>query len=210
MNHTTNKHKYNSRNLIITTGVSSLNYYINSMEFLQKSNSTLYNFMGISTTKNIAKVDTYKVIIDFCDNNINKIVIELLNYLLPLNVDIYVKVIDNISIHRNNAKECMVLLNRLYKNKLIELEVINETSELPKRKKTNYLIKRFSFLQQYIINNIKTVYYSFYEWIRNCGVENSFKEYNIYEKIYSKDKEGNIFSVDCVSRRLRISKYDRC
>jgi len=55
-------------------------------------------------------------------NRLKKVVFELLNHLLPFNVNIHVKVIYNVSISSDDIKQCMILLNRLDKHKLIELE----------------------------------------------------------------------------------------
>ena len=128
------KQKNGLESCIITTGVSSLNYY---NEHLQSfGNSLVYNYMGVSSIKNIAKVDQYKIIIDFCDNNIKEIVFELLNYLLSLNVEIDVKLIYSDNLSSDEVEECMTLLNRLEKHRLINLEVIYKSSELPKEKES--------------------------------------------------------------------------
>jgi len=98
--------------------------------------------MGISSIRNISKVDAYKVIIDLCDNNIKEIVFELLNHLLCLKAKIHIKVINNVVGSSDDIDQCMILLNRLYKHKLIELETMNRSSELPKEKEVNSWIKR--------------------------------------------------------------------
>jgi len=140
MDITTNKGDLQS--CIITTGVSSLNYYNECMQCFKKSNSLIYNYMGVSSIKNIAKVADYEVIIDLCDNGIKEIVFELLNHLLSLNAKIHVKVLYNVVLSSDDIKQCMILLNRLDKHKLIELEIINKSSELQKEEETASWIKR--------------------------------------------------------------------
>ncbi|SCY31095.1 P-loop NTPase family protein [Alkaliphilus peptidifermentans] len=127
---------------IITTGVSSLNYYNEYMQSYEENNTIVYNCMRVSSIKNIAKVENYKVVIDFCDNNIKEIVFELFNYLLPFNVELNVKVIYNVAISSDDIEQCMILLNRLDKHKLITLEIINKSSELPKEKEETSWIKK--------------------------------------------------------------------
>src|SRR5690554_5984881 len=113
MDGTTSKDDFKS--CIITTGVSSLNYYKDYMKIhdKDKSDSLIYNYMGISSIRNISKVDAYKVIIDLCDNNIKEIVFELLNHLLCLKAKIHIKVINNVVGSSDDIDQCMILLNRL-------------------------------------------------------------------------------------------------
>lgn len=134
MDVTINKSKDNIQSCVITTGVSSLNYYIEHMESFEKNNSLLYNYMKVNSIKNIAKADEYKLIIEFSDSDIKEIVFELLDYLLPFYPEIYVKVIYDIDLVNSDAKQCMTLLNRLNKHKLINLEIITKSLELPKEK----------------------------------------------------------------------------
>lgn len=140
MDATTNKD--NLQSCIITTGVSSLNYYNEYMRFCDKSDSLIYNYMGVGSINTIAKVDEYKVIIDFCDNGIKEIIFELLNYLLTFNVKIHVKVIYSLVLSSDDIDQCMILLNRLDKHKLIELQIINKTSESPKEKEVKSWMKK--------------------------------------------------------------------
>ncbi|ABR49654.1 hypothetical protein Amet_3528 [Alkaliphilus metalliredigens QYMF] len=141
MDATTNEHIDGLQRCIITTGVSSLNYEKEHMQSFEKNNSLLYNCMRVSSIKNIDKVDEYKVIIDFCDNNLQEIVFELLNHLLAFNVEIHVKVINNIALSSDEIEQCMILLNRLDKHKLIHLEIINKSSGLPKEEGHSWIKK---------------------------------------------------------------------
>ncbi|MCC5911706.1 MAG: hypothetical protein JJT76_14875 [Clostridiaceae bacterium] len=138
----TNRHEKNLKTCIITTGVSSLNYYHDYIQPFEKDNLLLYNCMGVSSIKNIDKVDIYNVIIDFTDNNIKEIVFELFNYLLPFDAELHVKVIYSSCLYSEDLEECMVLLKRLDKHELIELEIIEEVSEIPKKKESNSWIKK--------------------------------------------------------------------
>ncbi|WP_158385983.1 hypothetical protein [Clostridium aceticum] len=71
-----------------------------------------------------------------------EIVFEVLNYLLSLDVDIHVKLIYNVTLCNDDIEQCMILLNRLNKHKLIKLEIIHKSLELPKEKKVSLWIKK--------------------------------------------------------------------
>ncbi len=142
MDVSTNQHKDDFQSCIITTGVSSLNYYYENILSFEENSSLVYNYMSVTSIKEIAKADDYKVVIDFCDNNIKEIVFELLNYLLPFNTKIHATVIYNVVQTSEDIEQCMVLLNRLDKHKLITLEIVNKSSEVPKDKKSNSWIKK--------------------------------------------------------------------
>ncbi len=142
METTSNKYNHDLQSCVITTGISSLNFYNEQMQPFEQSDFLLYNLMRVSSIKNITKVAYYQVIIDFRDNNIKEVVFELLNYLLTFNVEIDVKIIYSEMIISDDAEECMSLLNRLSKHKLIKLETINKSLELKKEKENKYWIKR--------------------------------------------------------------------
>ncbi|MBM7616246.1 hypothetical protein [Alkaliphilus hydrothermalis] len=125
---------------VITTGVSSLNYYNEQLHSF--GNSLVYNYMGVGSIENIAKVPHYKIIIDFSDNNIKEIIFELLNYLLSLNVEIDIKLIYNENLSSKNIDDSMTLLNRLEKHNLIDLEIIYRSSELPKEKECSSWLQK--------------------------------------------------------------------
>ncbi|SET73550.1 hypothetical protein SAMN05660297_03320 [Natronincola peptidivorans] len=131
---------------IITTGVSSLNYYNNYMQQYNRQKEALYNCMGINSIRNIGEAQQYDVIIDVSDNNVTDIVFELFNHLLPKKVDIYVKLIHDTSSSDDNIKACIVLLQRLERNRLIELEIINKIPQSFKEKEEKSWMKRIKNL----------------------------------------------------------------
>lgn len=131
---------------IITTGVSSLNYYNNYMQQFNKDNEALYNCMGKSSINNIDKAEYYNIIIDLSDHHIKTIVFEVFNHLLPLHAYLYVKLIKDDSSTFGDAYQCTELLEKLHRNKLIELEVINKISQAPKEEELSSWLKRFKNL----------------------------------------------------------------
>ncbi|SDK19251.1 CobQ/CobB/MinD/ParA nucleotide binding domain-containing protein [Natronincola ferrireducens] len=141
-----NKSKDASKGCIITTGVSSLNYYNNYMQRFNEDNDALYNLMGISNVVNIDKADYYRIIIDLSDNSIKDIVFELFNHLLPLGVDINVKLIKDAALISHDTQLCIELLQRLDNNKLIKLEIINKEAKRLKEEEESSLFKKIKNL----------------------------------------------------------------
>lgn len=142
MDVSTDRNIYNLQSCIITTGISSLNYYNEHMKYFKASNSIVYNYMNVNSIKSIDRFDIYTVVIDLCDHNIKEIVFELLNYLLPFNVEIHAKVIYNTTVSSDDIDQCMALLKRLDTHKLIKLEIIKKSSGLPEEKEEKSWIKK--------------------------------------------------------------------
>lgn len=131
---------------IVTTGVSSLNYYNNYMQHFHKDHETLYNCMGISSIGNIDRVAYYNIIIDLTDHNIKDIVFEIFNYLLPMKADLYVKLIKDDSLNNEDVSQCNELLRRLSDHHLISLEIIDRIPHIAKKDKDTSWIQKFKNL----------------------------------------------------------------
>lgn len=146
MENVVEKDNSNVKRCIITTGVSSLNYYNNYMQQFNKDNEALYNCMGKDSITSIDKAEYYNIIIDLSDYNIKTIVFEIFNYLLPLHAYLYVKLIRDDALTGSDTHECIELLEKLHRNQLIELEIINKMSHSSKREETSSWLKKFKNL----------------------------------------------------------------
>lgn len=117
---------FKEQRCIISVGISS--EYLKSIipDFHADSIST-YNCRTKDDISNITPARNYDIVINYFDESINNLVIDLFNYLIPMGATLHVLVVYNSSVSANRFLKNISFLEKLEKHKFIQLEYINES-----------------------------------------------------------------------------------
>ena len=97
--------------------------------------------MSVDNIQNISKANKYFIVIDLRDKHIKEILFNLLNYILPLNPEICIKIVKNNGTQNEDVAECMKLLTRLSKYNIINLDMGTPSTEKIESLKVPFLSK---------------------------------------------------------------------
>ena len=125
----------------ITTGISSLKFFNRNIQSDDKNDALLYSCMSVDNIQNISKANKYFIVIDLRDKHIKEILFNLLNYILPLNPEICIKIVKNNGTQNEDVTECMKLLMRLSKYNIINLDMGTPSTEKIESLKVPFLSK---------------------------------------------------------------------